>query len=388
MNPLHSSLLAVAALAGLSATPAVAQTATMPPQTSVYNGQCRGYFFTAPVAFTITGVRVNQQTGVNNAFQNFAIVRFDGGSPPQWTATTNAFTQLVLRFDLDASAFQAVNVPVAAGDIIGVFGNTAPAAGWNFGFHSLAGQTIASMTTTIAGHPVHLRRAAMQAHLGLAGSSQGMHDIYFENSPMARIEFTYSVTNGTLGTRYCSPPVLNSLAHPGTLFVTGSAVASQNDVTLHASNLPLNAFGFFLCSRTQAQIAQPGGSLGAGEVIVEVAGCGVCHTDLGFYFDGVPTRQGVPADARPRDQRHRRRAPGRAPRHGSGAVVVPAVIPCGECARAARAAARSARSRSSPATTCTAASRPTCACRRAGSAVCPTSPTPRQPGGSARDAQR
>jgi hypothetical protein len=262
MNPLHSSLLAVAALAGLSATPAVAQTATMPPQTSVYNGQCRGYFFTAPVAFTITGVRVNQQTGVNNAFQNFAIVRFDGGSPPQWTATTNAFTQLVLRFDLDASAFQAVNVPVAAGDIIGVFGNTAPAAGWNFGFHSLAGQTIASMTTTIAGHPVHLRRAAMQAHLGLAGSSQGMHDIYFENSPMARIEFTYSVTNGTLGTRYCSPPVLNSLAHPGTLFVTGSAVASQNDVTLHASNLPLNAFGFFLCSRTQAQIAQPGGSLG------------------------------------------------------------------------------------------------------------------------------
>jgi 6-hydroxycyclohex-1-ene-1-carbonyl-CoA dehydrogenase len=26
-----------------------------------------------------------------------------------------------------------------------------------------------------------------------------------------------------------------------------------------------------------------------GEVLVEVAGCGVCHTDLGFFFDGVPT---------------------------------------------------------------------------------------------------
>jgi 6-hydroxycyclohex-1-ene-1-carbonyl-CoA dehydrogenase len=25
------------------------------------------------------------------------------------------------------------------------------------------------------------------------------------------------------------------------------------------------------------------------EVLVEVAGCGVCHTDLGYYFDGVPT---------------------------------------------------------------------------------------------------
>ena len=27
----------------------------------------------------------------------------------------------------------------------------------------------------------------------------------------------------------------------------------------------------------------------AGEVLVKVAGCGVCHTDLGYFFDGVPT---------------------------------------------------------------------------------------------------
>jgi len=26
-----------------------------------------------------------------------------------------------------------------------------------------------------------------------------------------------------------------------------------------------------------------------GDVLVEVAGCGVCHTDLGYFFDGVPT---------------------------------------------------------------------------------------------------
>ncbi|MFO7750565.1 MAG: 6-hydroxycyclohex-1-ene-1-carbonyl-CoA dehydrogenase [Desulfobacteraceae bacterium] len=29
--------------------------------------------------------------------------------------------------------------------------------------------------------------------------------------------------------------------------------------------------------------------LAPGEVLVKVAGCGVCHTDLGFYYDGVPT---------------------------------------------------------------------------------------------------
>ena len=30
-------------------------------------------------------------------------------------------------------------------------------------------------------------------------------------------------------------------------------------------------------------------ALQPGEVLVEVAGCGVCHTDLGYFYDGVPT---------------------------------------------------------------------------------------------------
>jgi 6-hydroxycyclohex-1-ene-1-carbonyl-CoA dehydrogenase len=35
-------------------------------------------------------------------------------------------------------------------------------------------------------------------------------------------------------------------------------------------------------------------SLKPGEVIVEIAGCGVCHTDLGFFYAGVPTIQQPP----------------------------------------------------------------------------------------------
>src|SRR4030043_920377 len=34
--------------------------------------------------------------------------------------------------------------------------------------------------------------------------------------------------------------------------------------------------------------------LGPGEVLVKVAGCGVCHTDLGYFYDGVPTVQKPP----------------------------------------------------------------------------------------------
>src|ERR1700693_5363801 len=33
---------------------------------------------------------------------------------------------------------------------------------------------------------------------------------------------------------------------------------------------------------------------GPGEVVVDVAGCGVCHTDLGYLYDGVRTNHALP----------------------------------------------------------------------------------------------
>ncbi len=73
-------------------------------------------------------------------------------------------------------------------------------------------------------------------------------------------------------------------------------------------------------------------SAGPAEVLVEVAGCGVCHTDLGFFYDGVPTRQPLPLTLG-------HEIAGRVVEAGAGAeawlgraVIVPAVIPCGECA--------------------------------------------------------
>ena len=45
-------------------------------------------------------------------------------------------------------------------------------------------------------------------------------------------------------------------------------------------------------------------TLRPGEVLVQVAGCGVCHTDLGYFYDGVPTVSKPPLTLGPRDQRH------------------------------------------------------------------------------------
>jgi 6-hydroxycyclohex-1-ene-1-carbonyl-CoA dehydrogenase len=70
---------------------------------------------------------------------------------------------------------------------------------------------------------------------------------------------------------------------------------------------------------------------GAGEVLLRVAGCGVCHTDLAFFYDGVPTKRGFPLCLG-------HEVSGRVVEAGAGAeswvgrnVVVPAVIPCGSC---------------------------------------------------------
>jgi len=72
-------------------------------------------------------------------------------------------------------------------------------------------------------------------------------------------------------------------------------------------------------------------SPGDGEVVVAVAGCGVCHTDLGFYYEGVPTRHPFPLTLG-------HEVSGNVVEAGAGAeewlgrsVVVPAVIPCGRC---------------------------------------------------------
>jgi 6-hydroxycyclohex-1-ene-1-carbonyl-CoA dehydrogenase len=73
-----------------------------------------------------------------------------------------------------------------------------------------------------------------------------------------------------------------------------------------------------------------------GSVTVQVAGCGVCHTDLGFFYDGVRTNHPPPLALG-------HEISGRVVSAGPGAeawmgraVIVPAVIPCGECEQCRR----------------------------------------------------
>ncbi len=72
------------------------------------------------------------------------------------------------------------------------------------------------------------------------------------------------------------------------------------------------------------------GAPGPGEAIVRVAGCGVCHTDIGFYTGSVRTAKSPVVLGHEISGTVEATGEGVSGLEGR-AVIVPAVLPCGEC---------------------------------------------------------
>ncbi len=98
-----------------------------------------------------------------------------------------------------------------------------------------------------------------------AAAGQILTSITFSNRSNAGAGYAIiacNVTTFSLGSNYCSPAVVNSTGNPGSISAEGSPSVAANNVTLTVSDLPANAFGFFLTSETTANVANPGGSQG------------------------------------------------------------------------------------------------------------------------------
>ena len=95
-----------------------------------------------------------------------------------------------------------------------------------------------------------------------------------------------------------------------------------------------SAYGYFLTEPRAPLSRQPLPALDPGEndVVVEVAGCGICHTDVGFACGEVPTRHALPIVLGHEIAGRVVDAGARAAAWLDAPVVVPAVVPCGECA--------------------------------------------------------
>jgi len=103
-----------------------------------------------------------------------------------------------------------------------------------------------------------------------------------------------------IGTQYCTPAVNNSTGQPAVIAATGSDVVTDNDVTLAATQLPLDQLGYFLASKVQGFVPNPGGSQGnlclgggIGRYASKVASTGTSGAlVLPIDLDAVPTPTG------------------------------------------------------------------------------------------------
>jgi hypothetical protein len=116
-------------------------------------------------------------------------------------------------------------------------------AGWP-GTHGLG--------TTYALHQVSVTGGA----LTIAASSPGGQ---LDTGVMNGIQLVF--LGDGLGTRYCAANV-NSTGTAAVMGATGSRLVSANNVTLQATQLPPNSFGFFITSQSRGFVQNPGGSAG------------------------------------------------------------------------------------------------------------------------------
>ncbi|MEZ6014996.1 MAG: L-type lectin-domain containing protein [Planctomycetota bacterium] len=91
------------------------------------------------------------------------------------------------------------------------------------------------------------------AFVGFTGTTGGVNEVHEIRS--------WQFGPLSLGVPYCSA-ANNSTGGPGALAADGTSATAANNVTLRVSGLPNNAFGFFLTSRTQGFVMNPGGSSG------------------------------------------------------------------------------------------------------------------------------
>lgn len=150
----------------------------LPPQSTTYSGATRGYWFQAPTDFRIVGLRV--PTSASTDDQSVAVVRFNSGPPPFYSATTNNFQLLALFQDIPGNSVLTVNIPIYEDDYIGVIGSRGSGATNSYGANNFS--------TNILGESVTLARCGMQYNL----ETTSPQNLWQENATnLARVELYY-----------------------------------------------------------------------------------------------------------------------------------------------------------------------------------------------------
>ncbi|HRZ48432.1 MAG TPA: T9SS type A sorting domain-containing protein [Bacteroidales bacterium] len=161
----------------------------MPAHSSVYaNIYARGYWFVAPVNFTITGLMVAPEAGTG--LQYIHVMKCTGVFPiSASTPGSPLFTTLTYISGAPNNVMQNVSIPVLQGDQIGILGTVTGIA------NSYASSAI--VTSTIGGQSVYLNRFGYQGSIE-TGPAPGYWGVGNGTSgQIGRVHLWYSLAGKT-----------------------------------------------------------------------------------------------------------------------------------------------------------------------------------------------
>ena len=144
-------------------------TMSLPGNSGTFSANVRGYHFTAPIDFCITGVKV--PTSASSDCQSVAILKFTSGAPPAYSSSTNAFDQLHYSSCVAGDNVIEVDISVSQGDIIGIYGCRGNSCINSYGSNG-------GFSFTIGGQAVTVLRSGMQYNL----KTTQMQNVWYENN--------------------------------------------------------------------------------------------------------------------------------------------------------------------------------------------------------------
>lgn len=177
----------------------------MPAHDAIYSGSIRGYWFTAPCPFTITGLRVPVEAGTTMP-QYIQVIRCNDPFPIATSGSTN-FNTLVYISGAPNGVIQNVNIPVNTGERIGILGSADVDNSYS---------ASAIHTSTLNGFPIYLTRLGYQGDINLGPAPNYWGNAENTAGSISRIEMYY--TTGPC----VSPPTAGATAASSALVCSGA----------------------------------------------------------------------------------------------------------------------------------------------------------------------
>lgn len=151
------------------------------PHATVFSGDPRGFWFTAPVNFTIVGLRVAIEAGTSGQTQTVEVVRFPAGVPP-FSNPSTTHVSLATFVNQPGATFISTSIPITSGDVIGIIGYRGTGESNSYAANN-------SVSSSILGQPVTLTRLGTNVQMATAPATS----LWTETTnPFGRIEVQYT----------------------------------------------------------------------------------------------------------------------------------------------------------------------------------------------------